>query len=212
MRAWIAILWALGAGPVVAGLLKAPHGAWVAMLGYHLGCIGSAQIGRGSFGPRPPWPRSLVIALLSAVVVAGTGRFAYEAGLQGLTSRQWFQWGLQPPSDRGLLLYYLVANPYIEEWFWRGTILGNPVRHALGTARARVLAVMGFWPLHAVVLVPAFGFFHGGLLSIACLAAGALWTMFRERQGNIWDAFASHQGADAGVVWLYWVLLRGSHS
>jgi hypothetical protein len=152
------------------------------------------------------------MALLSAVAVASLGRLAQEGGLQPQTPVRWAAWGLTPPVDRWLLLYYAAVNPWIEEWFWRGTLLGGPVRQALGSLRARTLALVGFWPLHAVVLVSSFGLAQGGLFSLACLAAGALWTLMRERQGHAWGALASHQGADAGVVWLYWVFLRGSGS
>jgi len=210
MRAGAAILWALATGPVVAVLLQGPGAAWRAMPAYHLGCVLAALAAGGGLGP-PPRRRVLRSAIW--LVATGAGTFAtllLAADLLPRPPDRWSEWGLAPPSDTALLLLYVLANPWIEEWFWRGALLGPAVRRRLGTACARALAVLGFWPLHVAFLVRSFGAASGAVLSLCVLPAACAWVLLRERSGHAWWCAASHQGADLGLVTFYLVFLRAA--
>ncbi len=209
LRADLGILWAFFTGPVVALTLRGPRGALSAMLAYQIGCGLAAWVGGGSLGRRPPGLARGAAAWLvaSAFLVFAASALAQGLGLRPGTPLLWERWGLVAPADRVLLAHYMLLNPWVEEWFWRGTILGTTVRRRLGVARARALAVLGSWPLHAVFLLQSFGVVVGGGVSLGVVAAAWAWTLLRERSGHAWWCAASHQGADLGLVLVYLFLL-----
>jgi hypothetical protein len=150
----------------------------------------------------------MAVAGFAAVFISGS--LAYALGLRPSTPTVWAAWGLAPPGDRLLLLAYVGLNPWIEEWFWRGTLLGGAGGAPRGAARARWLAILGFVPFHLVFLVPSFGWPLSIIIGVAIAAASWIWVILRERQGHVWGAAASHWGADAGLVALYEWVLRGA--
>ncbi len=204
----IAIAWAVSSGPVVALCLRADASAWVALCVYQLGSALATRVVRGGLGRRPPTARLLGVAIATAAIVVAFGFAARGLGFVPRPRPIWQAWGLEPPGDRWLVLVFALLNPWIEERFWRGALLGDPVRRRLGARGARALAVWGFCPLHAVFLLRSFDALSGWLCTGGVLLATILWTSARERSGNAWLSAASHQGADAGVVCLYWCLLR----
>jgi len=149
----------------------------------------------------------VAVAAASATVAFLLGAGAHAAGACLAAPSQWAAWGLAPPGDLLLLGLYLLCNPILEEWFWRGTLLQSGAPR-WGRAR-RVFAVLGFLPFHAVFLYQSFGAGLCALATLAILAAALLWTALRVRSGNTWWSVASHLGADVGVVALYVCFLRG---
>ncbi len=206
--ALIAIAWAAGSGPVVALCLHGRAAAWMALCVYQAGCILATLAARGRLGRRPPVVRLLAVGLVTAAIVLGLGFGAHRLGFQPRPQATWQAWGLGPPHDLLLLLVFAAFNPWVEESFWRGALLDEPVRQRVGVRGARALAVWGFCPLHGVFLLRSFDAVTGWLCTLGVLAAAILWTRARERSGNAWWAAASHQGADVGAVCLYWFLLR----
>jgi len=203
----LAILWVFLAGPVVAGLLLSANSAWGAMLAYHLGC-GIAAVGSGAgLGRRPGGRRLAAFGLFSAALTGSALAIAWRA-LPERAGDVWQDWGLVPPGDRFLLIWYVGVNPWVEEWFWRGALLGPRVRERLGRAGSRAFAVLGFLPLHVVVLVASFGTGMGTLFAFCVLLGSAGWTALRERTGCVWWSAASHEGADLGIALAYWIWLR----
>jgi CAAX prenyl protease-like protein len=120
----------------------------------------------------------------------------------------WGNWGLRRGQDLPLLVWYVLVNPWIEEWFWRGALLGSRVSDHLGPGRARALAMLGFLPYHYAVLALGFGPRVGCVLALGVLLGSACWTAMRLRFGSAWWAAASHQGADLGLALVYWMRMR----
>lgn len=210
----LAVGWALGCGALVAALLRAPGGAFWAMGVYHLGCAAVTAIAGGAAGParmaRLPVAKLAALAAASGgVVVLGGALVAPHVDWQPAAGL-WRSWGLEPPSDLVWLLYYASVNPWVEERYWRGTLLGDGVRARLGTRGARALTLFAFLNHHAIVLVPSFGVARGLLLCLPIFLAGAAWVWFHERSGRLGWCIASHAGADAGLVVLYWWGVRGA--
>ena len=201
--------WALGCGALVASMLRLPGGAWWAMAAYHVGCVAATAIlgSRGSaarvVGARPGAGVLAGVAIASCAVVIVAGAIAAPQIDWSPAARLWRTWGLEPPRDWLWLLYYASVNPWVEERFWRGALLGDAVRSRLGTRGARILTIAAFLTHHAVVLLPSFGAARGLLLCVPILAAGALWVWLHERSGRLSWCIASHAGADAGLVILY---------
>jgi hypothetical protein len=106
-----------------------------------------------------------------------------------------------------MLVYYVLVNPGVEEWFWRSTLL--TAAGPIGTGWRRALAVLAFVPFHGVVLAAVFGTAVLPWMLIGIGAAGAIWTGLQIRYGSTWVGGASHLGADAGVALLYFRFLAG---
>ena len=204
----IAIAWAVSSGSVVALCLRADGSAWVALCVYQLGCALATRVVRGRLGRRPATASLLGAALATAAIVVALGLAARGLGFFPRPRPIWQAWGLEPPGDLWLVLVFATLNPWIEERFWRGALLDDPVRRRLGTRGARALAVWGFCPLHCVFLLRSFDAMSGWLCAGGVLLAAILWTSVRERSESAWWAAASHQGADVGVACLYWFWLR----
>ncbi len=208
MRTGIAVFWALASGPVVALLLHGQAAAWVTMLSYQAACALAAAAAGGRLGTRPPAPALLAVAALTTIAVFALGAGARWLGVAPPVPPLWKSWGLAPPTDVCLLGLYVLLNPWLEEWFWRGTLLGAAVKRPLGRAGAVSLSVVGFIPLHLVFLLPSFGVTRGLLFAGGVLVAASLWAALHERHGHAWWSAASHLGADLGVVLLYLFFLR----
>ena len=159
-------------------------------------------------GKRPPAVGLLAAAAASAIAAFAVGAVAHRAGIAPRPSPLWRTWGLAPPADLVLLTVYLLLNPGLEEWFWRGTLLGEGVRRRLGRAGAWTLSVGAFLPFHLVFLVRSFGVLHGALFAVGVLGLASFWAALCERHGHAWWSAASHLGADLGVVLLYLRFLR----
>ncbi len=121
----------------------------------------------------------------------------------------WAGWGLTPPGDAWMLVYYVCVNPVIEEWFWRGAIVGRQLREHFGTRTAVFFGVGAFWGFHVFVLWPAFGFTVGLITSFFVLLAGIAWTLLRLRSGHIWWSGLTHLAANLALAILYFARLRG---
>ena len=202
-RVAAAVAWALGCSALVAALLRVPGAAWWAMGAYHLGC---AVVTASLAGPRTARPGRLPVAKLAAVA-GGSLAVVVLGGALAVPLVDW-----QPAAGlwRSWLLYYASVNPWVEERFWRGTLLGDAVRARLGMRGARALVLVAFLSHHAVVLVPSFGVARGLLLCVPVFLAGAVWLWLRERSGRLGWCIASHAGADAGLVVLYLLGPRAS--
>jgi hypothetical protein len=205
----MALLWAAAAGPLVALLLHAPHAAWCAVFGYHLGCWIFSSLVPAPWGPRPRIARLGLVALGSGLLVAGSGAAGLHVWPALAQCREvWGRWTGRPPADLLFLAYYAAVNPWLEEHYWRAALFGPGVRRLVGLRAARGVCAGAFVLHHAAVLIPAFGLRLGLLLCASVLVAGVIWIAWRERAQNVWWSAASHAGADLGLVIAWSILLR----
>lgn len=210
-RAIAVVVWAVLCGPIVLVLLRLPGAAWSALVFYHAGCLVAVWLAGGTGrSVRLGLPAALGLGALSAAVVLGAGALAWEWRLlpQGEVAA-WSRWGVRPPLDRIWLVVYVLVNPWVEERYWRGALLSEPVQARFGRAATRALAILGFGIHHAVVLGASLGWGRGLVLVLPVVAAGAIWTVMRERSGGIAPAIASHRGADLALALLYLWRWRG---
>ena len=204
-----ALGWSLSSGPLAALALGGLGSAWIAMLAYHVGCVATALRLGARLGPRPRSGRLLLCAAGSAVLAALLGGVAAVTLPEGwFPMRHWRAWGLETPGDRWLLTYYVVVNPWVEEWFWRAALLGAHARRQLGTTTSVAFSIGAFTTFHLCVLWIAFGAAAGTGAASSVLGAGVLWTILRLRSGHTWWSAVSHQGADLGLAILYFAFLN----
>jgi hypothetical protein len=201
-RAALAVLWTGACGPLVALLLQVPGGAWWALGGYLGGCAAA-----GGLAGRVPWGsrnarRASLLALATGALTA-LGVRLLRAYLPD-PSATWAAWGLAGEARLPWLATYVLVNPVLEERFWRGALLAPGMRHRIGDRAARALAVLGFGGHHAVVLVTSWGWALGLALVPAVLVAAAVWARWVLTRGGIGDSWASHLGADVGLVVGFW--------
>jgi hypothetical protein len=145
----------------------------------------------------------VILATATAALVAGTAVAGLRLWDFAPGFARWQSWGLAAPADLAWLAWYVAANPWIEERFWRGTLLGPDVCARVGVRRAQALAVVGFLAHHVVVLVTTFGLAAGLALCVPILVASAVWTRLRLQSGGIWSPAASHAGADLALALVY---------
>ena len=202
------LAWILACGPLTAWLLWDTHSAWAAMGVYHAGCL-VAGMRFAEAGRRPRWTGLLIgaIATTSVMVAAGIPLLTWLQDSR-LPMTRWKAWGLGPPGDVGILTYYVVMNPWVEERFWRGAVAGPRFRQVVGSRASFFGSVFAFWLFHVFVLCLAFGFVLGFVTSLFVLVAAWAWTVVRIRTGNVWWCMVTHLGADLGLAILYFTMLR----
>jgi membrane protease YdiL (CAAX protease family) len=166
---------------VVAIALQAPAAAWTAMLLYHGGCSIAATLGAGRLGRRPGAVVLVgVVGASAAAVVAPWALLRPVLPALNGPATSWGEWGFEPPHDLLLLVYYVTINPWLEEIFWRGTLLGPTFRRHLGTTAARLVALIGFLPMHFVVLGSSFNAGTALVMSCGVLVGSAAWVLMHE--------------------------------
>jgi len=199
-------LYAAAAIPYVAVLvgLYALHSAWAAVLLYHAG-IAAVWLAAG----RRPGLRSLFAGLratlavplvLGALAVGPLVFFAWpHAALEPEMRALLARFGLSGGSLAAFAVYSALANPALEELFWRGALLDGARRPAPGDAlfagyHALVLALVVEWPF--------------ALAAVVALAAAAwLWRLAAIRCGGLAVPCLSHLSADLAVIGAAWALI-----
>lgn len=182
------------------------HSAWITLLGFHTAIIGSLLYAK------PNIPLSFLyktndkkwIAL--SILLSGCSGIALfflwpwfgiahnlPAQLEsiGLTSSMW------PP----FIAYFTLANPMIEEYFWRGyfgsTIQGIYIYDAV------------YAGYHALILIGKVHF-ASILFAFAMLTLAAwFWRQVTYKDGGLLAAVLGHMGADLSILLvIFWMCNR----
>ena len=109
---------------VIAGMFWFRN-AWVGLLGFHLAIVISVLLGRSSI-PLRVLIKSTDIrwVLLSILLSSSSGIILYffwaSFGVAGDLSTQLQALGLSSSSWTAFIAYFTLANPFLEEYFWRG--------------------------------------------------------------------------------------------
>ena len=105
-------------------------------------------------------------------------------------------------------LFYALFHSGLEEWYWRGFVLGGLLGH-LPRFAAIGVAALAFGSHHVLLLVTLFG---GAtpialLLSAAVILGGVIWSVMREKHGHLYGAWLSHGIVDAAIFMAGWWLV-----
>lgn len=118
-----------------------------------------------------------------------------------------WDWGFSASSEIWLVLVLLVANPILEEFYWRGFIFEKLRRE--GTAKYAILITAAFYTLyHLLSVIPIFSGMYGLMAAVPVLIAGIFWGYIRESTGSITAAIIGHVLSDLGIIFVYWFLIR----
>jgi hypothetical protein len=179
------------------------------MFVYHAVCVAvSTPAATSDRARRAPMTLRCAVAVASAGLVLAAGWVAHQVFPELYASMgAWGRWGLRPPLDVLWLAYYALVNPWVEERFWRATLLGTEVRWRVGDRGAWGLAALAFGGHHWAVLIASFGWPKGSLLLVPVLACGAAWTALYRHRRDLALNVSSHLGADLALAALYiaWV-------
>lgn len=181
---------------VLVGLFALGN-AWVAVLGYHIGIVAVLTAARA-------WPLSrellrgfntlALLVLVPVFVSAGLAIYLVWpwAHLEGLELAPTLSaWGL----DSGSLVFfgwYSLANPWLEELYWRG-FLGSEQRRP-------VIADALFGGYHALVLVLIVEWPFAVLGGLVLAATGWIWRLVRRRYRGLLLPALTHLAADVSIV------------
>lgn len=118
-----------------------------------------------------------------------------------------WEWGFSGSGEIWLVLILLVANPILEEVYWRGYIYEKLRRD--GTAKYAILVTSTFYTLyHLLSVIPIFEDFFGLIAAVPVFIAGTFWGYIREKTGSITAAIIGHVLSDMGIIFVYWFLVR----
>jgi membrane protease YdiL (CAAX protease family) len=201
-----ALRFAAPAIPYVAVLvgLYALSSAWAAIAIYHAGVV-AIWLAAG----RKPSPRVLLSGfrapfaiplVLGALTVGPLVYFAWplaarDPDMTALLAR----FGLAGGSLAAFAAYSALANPLLEELFWRGALLDGARRPAPCDAL--------FAGYHAVVLALVVEWPFALAAALALAAAAWAWRVVAARCGGLASPYLSHLAADLAVIGAAWALM-----
>jgi hypothetical protein len=181
---------------VIIGLLILQN-AWVAILGYHLGMVAVLVVVGSHFSIKTLFhSRNWYIPVITALVGACAGLALYllwpflsiSADIDlylhniGLTTTTW----------PVFMAYFILVNPFLEEYYWRG-FQGSPSKRV-------ILEDVLFAGYHILVLFGKMEILWLIAIFLALTVGAWIW-----RQANRWGqgllpSTISHLAADASVI------------
>lgn len=198
-------------GPLVPYVTLGPglfifHNAWIAIISYHLGMIAVVLLSRERV-PVKILLRSnnYMFPLIISLGGACGGILLYllwpllsippDINLQlqniGLTREVW----------PFFLVYFILLNPGIEEYYWRGFLTSD--------SKYLIPNDLFFSGYHVMVLAGKVGFIWLiAVFAILILAAWA-WRQFNRASRGLLPSLASHLAADITIIFtIYWLVMR----
>lgn len=116
-------------------------------------------------------------------------------------------WGFSGRGEILLVLVLLLANPVLEEIYWRGYMF-NRLRVKGSAFYAVGMSAVFYTLYHLLSIIPIFeaGFSFVAVLPV--FIAGLFWGFIREKSGSITATIISHVLSDLGIVCVYWFIVR----
>lgn len=182
------------------------HSAWLAMLSYHAGMVVILSLSKTGFSSKRAFKcNNFWIPLITALVGAGGGILLYilwplfavpdeiNAYLRSI--------GLSEGSWTAFLVYFILINPWLEEYYWRGY---------LGTdARGITLNDLLFSGYHLIVLAGYIEAVWLVVLFLGLVIGAWFWRQMNRLNGGLLASTASHIAADITVILtIYYISLQ----
>ncbi len=173
------------------------HNAWLAILGYHAGMIAIISCSGTRITPQKAFRgRGYGIPLIGALAGACAGILLYVLwpylGLAGGINAYVRSIGLNERTWPAFLTYFIIMNPLIEEYYWRG--------YLASAGKGIVLNDLVFSGYHLIV---AAGRMHAVWLIVlfVALTTGAwFWRQMNRFNGGLLASTVSHITADTTVI------------
>jgi membrane protease YdiL (CAAX protease family) len=181
----------------IAGGLLLLHSAWVALISYHLTAILVMLLSKHDLSFRGVGHRTrLLLPTISAVLGASAGViligmwsiFGLDRSLPGYMRDS----GLSGGAWTLFMAYFVIVNPWVEEFFWRG-FLRNP-------GRGPVLNDFLFSGYHLIVFATLLNPLLLAVSFVVLAVTSCFWRQANRMNGSLLPSIASHVAADLAVV------------
>ncbi|MFC1900973.1 type II CAAX prenyl endopeptidase Rce1 family protein [Chloroflexota bacterium] len=173
------------------------HNAWLAILSYHAGMVAVLLLSKTGITPKQAFKGNRYwIILISALVGAGGGILLYVLwpllSVPDDINLYIISIGLNEHTWPVFLAYFVLINPFIEEYYWRGYLSAS--------TRWITLNDLLFSGYHLVVLAGQMEIIW--LIAVFfSLAIGAwFWRQMNRLNGGLLASTVSHITADIAVI------------
>jgi membrane protease YdiL (CAAX protease family) len=171
--------------------------AWVTLFGFHLAILLSLLLARS------PIPIKLLLKsndirwmILSVLLCGSSGISLYffksYFGIAADLPARLETLGLTKSNWAGFIAYFVLVNPFLEEYFWRG-FLGNPTRNFYVSD----FLYAGFHALILIGKVRTGPILYGVFLLII---TGWFWRQIAREDGGLLAPVLGHMAADLTIL------------
>lgn len=171
--------------------------AWIALLGFHLAIVISLLLAKSKIPINILFQSQQARWLFLSILLCGSSGISlhYLRPYFGITNHLpavTQALGLTPSSWTGFIAYFVLINPWVEEYFWRGF---------LGDSTAR------FYPsdflyagFHALILIGKIRVGAIIMSLILLILAGWLWRQIGREDHGLLAAVLGHMAADLTIL------------
>ncbi len=173
------------------------HNAWLAILTYHAGMLIVLLLAKEKLSLKRVFEnRKYFIVLAGSLAGAAGGSLFYFVwpwlGLNGDISSYTRSIGLTSAIWPGFLAYFVLVNPVIEEYYWRGFLAGGQKGISLND--------VWFSGYHLLVLAGLISPLWLVVVFISLTFAAWFWRQINCRNGGLLASMVSHLAADVAVM------------
>lgn len=177
------------------------NSGWAAIVLYHTGIVLLVTLVRawprpGGFRTRAPLWKTILFG--STGLSAGAALYLLWPVLHASPRLPGalLEWGLNPRTWPFFIAYSALANPWLEEVFWRGW-LGS-------AARQPILQDAVFAGFHLVILTPFFPIFWLMVAFLVLAVSGWLWRQINRAEQSMLTSTLFHAAADVSILAVVW--------
>ena len=197
--------------PIVPYLTIGPallvfHSAWLAILSYHAGMIAVISLSGKGFAVRQVLRgKGYVVPTISALAGFGAGLIVLLlwpiVSAAGDVNSYLRSIGLDERAWPAFLSYFVLVNPSIEEYYWRGCLASD--------TRGATLNDMLFSGYHLIVLAGQTSLVWLTIAFVGLTAVAWFWRQMNRVNGGLVASIASHITADlACILTIYYMSMR----
>jgi uncharacterized protein len=173
------------------------HNAWIAILGFHFAIIISLLLARSHIPIKTLFKSNNIRWVLLSILFCGSSGFSLYLfrnffGIVSDLPTQIESFGLTSSTWLSFITYFVLVNPFIEEYFWRG-FLGSPTK-------SLYISDFLYAGFHALVL---FGNVRIGPIIYSLIAltlAGWLWRQIAREDKGLLAPVLGHMAADLTIL------------
>jgi membrane protease YdiL (CAAX protease family) len=186
---------------VAIGLFWFEH-AWLTLLGFHFAIILSLLLAKSSFPIKNLFKSNDIRWVILSILLCGSSGislffFWSYFGIPGELPAHIESYDLTRTTWPLFITYFVLANPLIEEYFWRG-YLGSPARNLYTSD----FLYAGF---HALVLVNKMQTAAILYSLVVLVLAGWFWRQLARIDGGLLASVSGHMAADFTILMaVYW--------
>ena len=178
------------------------HNGWITLLGFHLGILISLLLAKPDLSIKLLFKSNNIRWVILSILLCGSSGvslyFLWNSfGMRSDLPVQLGSYGLTRATWPLFITYFVLVNPFVEEYFWRGH-LGSPTKNVFPSD----FAYAGF---HGLVLM---GKTHTSTIIyslIVLILAGWFWRQIARDDQGLLAAVLGHMAADFTILMaVYW--------